>query len=166
MLTATIALALALSSPAAATAAAPALPKQGVLVPGKSLGGIRLGDTSAQVRRRWGGGFRLCTVCHRKTWMYTYRSGSPVGAAVSFRRDRVAAIFTLGAPIGWRTSQGILVGGDANEVDEVYGAAAWSRCVGYGALSYRSTDAVTSIYTSGEVVYGFALARRSEPVCQ
>ena len=35
-----------------------------------------------------------------------------------------------------------------------------------GALSSRGPTAVTSIYTYGESVYGFALTRPSEPVCQ
>ena len=38
---------------------------------------------------------------------------------------------------------------------------------GYGALSMPATqDAVTTIYTSGDVVYGFALSRRTEPLCR
>jgi len=166
VITATLAVALALASPAAATTSAATLPKQGVLVPGKSLAGVRLGDTGAQVMKRWGRSYRVCTVCARRTWMFTYRTGSPVGVAVSFRADRVTAIFTLGAPIGWRTPQGVAVGGDVQGIDDIYGAARWSRCIGYGALSYRVPGAVTSIYTSGEIVYGFALMRAGEPVCQ
>ena len=38
-------------------------------------------------------------------------------------------------------------------------------CIGYGAMSMRTGQAVTSIYTTGEAVYGFALSRPSEPVC-
>jgi len=37
--------------------------------------------------------------------------------------------------------------------------------IGYGALTMRTGTAVTAIYTTGESVYGFALTRPSEPVC-
>jgi hypothetical protein len=155
--------ALALASPAAATT----LPKTGVLKPGVSLGGARLGDTQGAVRARWGGNYKLCTVCGPLTWLYTYADTFPTGIAVSFRGGRAAAIFTLGSPIGWKTAQGLRVGASLDSIDELYGTTMkWSRCIGYGALSMRRGSTVTSIYTHGEVVYGFALTRPAEPVCQ
>lgn len=39
-------------------------------------------------------------------------------------------------------------------------------CVGYSAFTSRSAGAVTSVYVFGEIVYGFALSRPSEPVCR
>jgi len=38
-------------------------------------------------------------------------------------------------------------------------------CIGYGAMTMRTNAAVTSIYTTGQAVYGFALSRPNEPVC-
>jgi hypothetical protein len=166
MLTAALALTLLVSAPAAADAPAAALPSRGVLAPGQSLGGLRLGETPAQVRTRWGSRFTRCAVCAATTWLYTYPAGGPRGAAVSFRGGRVAAVFTLGVPRGWRTTKGVVLGDPAEKVQAVYGRLAWSRCVGYGALSLRSAGAVSSIYTYGESVYGFALTRPSDPVCQ
>ena len=82
-------------------------------------------------------------------------------------RARVTAVFTLGAPIGWRTAQGLRVGEELTRVDDVYGSdLGWSRCIGYGAMTMRATGVVTSIYTAGETVYGFALTRPGQPVCQ
>lgn len=160
----TVSLALAFASPQAAAT----LPKQGVLVPGRSLGGVRLGDTQALVRRRWGSDYRLCgrNVCHRTTWMYTYKGREPVGAAVSFRDGRVAAVFTLGAPDGWHTADGMPIGGSISRIAPAFGDMTWRLCIGYGALSKRNAGVVTSIYTAGEVIYGFALTRPAEPVCQ
>jgi hypothetical protein len=167
MLTAALALTLLVSTPAVADApAAASLPARGVLVPGTSLGGVRLGDTPAQVRARWGARFTRCTLCARPTWLFTYPSGGPRGAAVSFAGGRAAAVFTLGVPRGWRTTRGVVLGDPADKVQAVYGRLAWSRCLGYGALSMRSPRAVSSIYTFGESVYGFALTRPGEPVCQ
>lgn len=167
MIGATLAIALALAGPTAPAPAA-ALPKHGVLVPGKSLAGVRLGQTAAAVRARWGRGYRLCTVCTLPTWLFSYRTGNPVGAAVSFRKGRAAVIFTLGSPVGWNTPQGVVVGGDVQSVKDVYAPRrlTWSGCIGYAALSMRSPGVVTSIYANGDVVYGFALSRPGESVCQ
>jgi hypothetical protein len=169
----TFALALALaftSAPAAQTAAtAPmaqaAIPAKGVLAPGLSLGGVKLGDTAASVRARWGSRYETCRVCARQTWLYT-SGGRRTGAAVSFRTGRVSAVFTLGAPAGWTTAQGLKVGDDTRVALDLYGSFAWRGCIGYGALSKRAPGVVTSIYTFGDAVYGFALTRPSEPVCQ
>ncbi len=166
MLTAALALTLLVSAPAAAETTAASLPARGVLTPGKSLGGLTLGDTPSQVRARWGSRFTRCAVCARTTWLYTYPSGGPRGAAVSFRSGRVSAVFTLGVPRGWRTTKGVMLGDPTDKVEAVYGRLPWSRCIGYGALSFRSAGAVSSIYTFGESVYGFALTRPGEPVCQ
>lgn len=144
----------------------PALPSQGVLVPGKHLGGVELGDTQRDVRVRWGARFTRCSVCSQPTWLYTYRSGNPAGAAVVFRAGRVSAVYTLGAPRGWRTSRGLRLRDPATRIEPLYGTLPWRRCAGYGALSIRRGGAVASIYTYGDSVYGFALTRPGDPVCQ
>ena len=142
MLTLSLALTLLLSGAPAGESRAAAPPAQGVLAPGNSLGGIRLGDTPATVRTRWG------------------------RAAVSFRDGHVSGVFTIGVPRGWRTTRGLTLGDPADRVQRMYGVLPWSRCIGYGALSIRRPGAVSSIYTYGESVYGFALTGPSEPVCQ
>src|SRR6185437_8160511 len=73
-----------------------AFPRQGVLVSGRSLAGVRLGDTTAQVRAMWGGHFTRCSGCKPAMWFYTYPPPSdPVGAGVQFANGRVVAVFTL-----------------------------------------------------------------------
>jgi hypothetical protein len=155
----TFALAAASSSPAVAS-----LPQHGVLVPGKSLAGVRLGDTASAVRARWGTRYRLCDRCAERTWYYTHRQATGVG--VSFRRGRVSTVFTLGSPQGWRTREGLRLGDGIDRVDGLYAGLSWKACIGYVALSMRQAAAVTSIYTTGESVYGFALTRPGEPICQ
>ena len=162
-----LALTLVLSVPAASAAqdAEATLPARGVLAV-KSLGGIQLGASRAAVRARWGSRYTLCAVCRSTTWLYTYRGRSTAGAAVAFRDGKVAAVFTLGVPTGWRTSRGVSLGDPADKVHRVYGSLPWSRCIGYGAVSIRGAGSVASIYTYGDSVYGFALTLPSEPVCQ
>jgi len=142
------------------------LPAHGVLTPGVSLAGVHIGDTVSKVRRLWGSNFKVCRDCEAPTWLYFYTRGEPLGAAVRFKGGRVVAAFTLGAPTGWRTAEGLLVGEQIDRVVDLYGSLGWHVCIGYGAMTMRKGNAVTSIYTTGQVVYGFALTAPSEPVCQ
>jgi hypothetical protein len=157
---------LALLAPAAA-ASTRALPEFGVFVPGRSLAGIRLGDTGSSVAARFGRVHQPCTLCDRPTWLYTYPDRG-VGLAVSFdARRRVVAVFTLGAPAGWRSREGLPLGAPVQGIAELYGRDLRpTTCVGYVAWSRHGRNAVTSFYSDGDVVYGFALARPGEPICQ
>ncbi|HEY6017157.1 MAG TPA: hypothetical protein VIU86_17500 [Gaiellaceae bacterium] len=157
--------AVAASAVAAPSLRVPQLPRKGELVTGVSLGGVRLGATEADVRSTWGSGFVRCPGCTVPTWYYTYPD-DPVGAAVSFRRGKVVAVFTLGSVFGWRTREGLRVGELIERVVDTYPQMQARGCVGYSAFTTRSPAAVTSIYVFGEVVYGFALSRPTEPVCQ
>lgn len=152
----------------AAASATASFPQRGVLVPGKSLAGVQLGDSQATVKARWGGRYRVCSQCGEPTWYFIYDGpkDEPLGAGVTFRAGKVAAVFTLGSPTGWHTTQGLLLGEQIDRVRELYGSLKWRLCIGYGALTMRKPGVVTSIYTNGEAVYGFALTRPYESVCQ
>src|SRR5437762_2230906 len=93
-----------------AQAAAAKPPLHGVLVSGASLGGLRLGESPAAVRSRWGSFYGVCTGCRVQTWYFTYHKLAPQGAAVEFRRGVVDAIFTLWQPAGWRSATGLVLG--------------------------------------------------------
>src|SRR5438876_5745969 len=103
------------------TSAAAAPPRAGLVVPGKSLGGLRLGATRAQVRAAWGSRFGLCRDCREPTWYFNYRKFEPQGAGVSFRRGRAAALFTLWSPQEWHTDRGLAIGDAAERIDVLYG---------------------------------------------
>jgi hypothetical protein len=143
------------------------LPTRGILTPGESLAGVHIGDTVAKVKRVWGSNYKVCPSCKAPTWFYFYSRGEPLGAAVRFNKDgRVVAVFTLGAPTGWRTAEGLLVGEQIDKVVRLYGSLGWHVCIGYGAMSMRNGNVVTSIYTTGQAVYGFAITAPAEPICQ
>src|SRR4051812_14692911 len=89
-----------------AAAVVAALPVHGVLVPGRSLAGVHLGDSTAAVRARLGAGYGVCESCTATTWYFTYRRFTQQGLGVEFRRGRVAAVFTLWEPAGWHASTG------------------------------------------------------------
>ena len=126
----------------------------------------RSGDTEADVRALWGRHFTVCSGCDGTTWFYIYPTGDPFGAAVRFRDGRVTAVFTLGAPRGWRDDEGLRVGEVLDQQEASAGDAIFRGCMGYGAKSTREGEAVSSVLMQGLGVYGFALTRPSEPVCQ
>ena len=158
------ALALALSASGAAAGAKP--PARGVLVPGRSLGGLRLGMTQGQVRAAWGSSFGRCRDCLRPTWYYTFRRFQPQGAGVQFRRGLVEAVFTLWSPDGWRTTRGLKIGDDVSRVTELYGPLARMQCAGYYALIVPTSGGVNAIYVGGEGVFGFGLLSFRVPLCR
>lgn len=153
--------ALALAVPAAA-----APPQQGVLVPGRSLGGILLGDTAKQVLARWGRGFGICRSCTEPTWYYNFVPFRPAGAGVSFGGGRVDAVFTLWSPSGWRTTRGLKLGDPVARVTALYGALSRTDCAGYYALTLPQARTTTVFYVTGETLWGFGLTRRGAPPCR
>lgn len=156
----------ALAAAIAATGAAAGPPGAGVLVPGASLGGVRLGMTVAQVEGQWGRAYGRCRSCKRPTLFFNLFAFRPQGAGVELRGNRVAAVFTLWAPGAWRTRQGLQVGDAAANVTAIYGPLASRTCRGYDALTLRSRRAVTAVYLLDGRVWGFGLLDRRSPVCR
>ncbi len=70
-------------------------PRQGLVVPGKSLGGLALGATRAEVRAAWGTRYGVCRDCRAQTWYFNLKRFEPQGAGVTFRRGRAVALFTM-----------------------------------------------------------------------
>ena len=154
--------ALLLAAPAAA-----ALPRKGVFVPGRSLGGLRLGATPAQVRAAWGSSYGRCRDCAQPTWYFTYRRYKARGAAVQFRHGLVAAIFTLWAPAGWKTTKGLYIGDNVDRMPGLYGTLARTDCPGnYYALTMPTPGGVNAFYVVNEKIFGFGLLSFGAAVCR
>jgi hypothetical protein len=157
---AVLAAALVLAAPAVA-----APPARGVLVPGESLGGVRLGMTKAQVREAWGSAYGRCRGCFLDTWYFNYRPFAPQGAGVAFQRGRVSRVFTLWQPPGWRTTKGLALGASQGEVTRTYGALAERLCSGYTALVMPRRRAQTVFYVDEGTLWGFGLTRPGSSPC-
>jgi hypothetical protein len=142
-----------------------ALAAQGpkLLVPGTSLGGIRIGDSPARVAALWGTRYGVCRNCGGTTWLYNERPFEPQGLAVSFRRNRVAAVFTLWQPTGWRTSKGLSTGDAAASMTATYGVLARVPCPGYDTYLLGRA---TRIYVRYDTIWGFGLTRAGAPTCR
>ena len=157
-----VAAALVLAAPAAA-----APPRKGLFAPGRSLGGLRLGMTPAQVRAAWGSSFGRCRGCAQPTWYYTYRRYHSRGAGVEFRRGRVDAVFTLWAPDNWKTTKGLYIGDNVDRVPGLYGTLARADCPGnYYALTIPTPGGVNALYVVNEKIFGFGLLGFKASVCR
>ena len=160
-LLATIAIALALAAPAAA-----GLPKAGVLVPGRSLGGIRLGESSGAVRAALGTFYGTCRGCPRRTWYFTYRSFDKHGLAVEFTGGQVSGSYTLWRPAGWHAPHKLGFGSSVLAVHKLTGASRTVTCTDYSALVRDSARARTAYYLFDGRLWGFGLFQRGSSPCR
>lgn len=153
--------ALALAVPATA-----APPGAGVLVPGRSLGGLRLGATRAEVEAAWGRAYGRCRSCAEETWYFNYYAFRQQGAGVSFRHGRVSALFTLWQTAGWHTTRGLTLGESVARVTSVFGPLPRRECGSYYLLELPRGGTITSFLIVNEKLYGFLLRRIGELACR
>jgi hypothetical protein len=147
-----------------AVALALALPQHGVLVPGRSLGGVQLGMTPAQVERAWGTTYGRCRNCTRKTWYFNYEQYHAEGAAVRFRNGHVDAVWTLWKPDGWRAGR-LALGAPAPAITGRYGALVTIACGSYEARVLTRRSVTTTFYVYGGKLWGFGLSRSGASPC-
>ena len=148
----TLLAALALGVPAAA-----GLPRAGTLVPGRTLGGVRLGSTMHAVRAALGHRFGVCNNCTRPTWYFTYKRFDAHGLAVEFERGRVVAVYTLWKPKGWRATNGLRLGATPLQVHDRAGSLRTITCSGYTALVADQPSSRTAYFLYQGSLWGFGL---------
>jgi hypothetical protein len=158
---ATAAAALVLAAPAAA-----GLPRGGALVPGQSLGGVRLDQSPSAVRAGLGTFYGTCRGCSRHTWYFTYGKFDKHGLAVEFERGRVSGVYTLWRPAGWYAPRGLRLGATPLEVHQRVGTLRTISCPGYEALVRDSARARTVYYVFDGHLWGFGLFRRGAAPCR
>ena len=96
-----------------------------------------------------------------------HRPFSAAGAVVSFRSGRVASIFTLGEPRGWRTSRGPPRIGDSSvKLTRLYEPLGRRRWGSYDALTLSRGGTVTAFYVKNARLFAFGLSRAGAPVCR
>jgi hypothetical protein len=146
-----------LAAAALAVPAAAGLPRAGTLVPGRSLGGIRLGETTHAVRAALGRRFGVCNDCAQPTWYFTYEPFDAHGLAVEFLHRRVAAVYTLWDPAGWRATNGVRLGATPLQVHDRAGRLHTIRCNGYDALVTDRPNSRTVYFLYNGSLWGFGL---------
>jgi hypothetical protein len=150
--------------PLLALVVAIAFPQHGVLVPGRSLGGIKLGMSRAQVQQAWGTNHGRCRSCRRETWYFNYEKFHPQGAAVRFRIGRVDAVWTLWKPPGWRVGK-LELGVQAATLISRWGALLTVPCGSYEARILTRGDVTTVFYVYANELWGFGLSRPGGSPC-
>ena len=149
----------------AATAAA-GLPRAGTLEPGRSLGGIRLGESPGAVRAALGTFYGTCRGCPRRTWYFTYHPLDRRGLAVEFAGGHVSGVYTLWRPRGWHAPHELGFGSSVLAVHRLTGASRTVTCHGYEALVRDSAHARTTYYLFEGRLWGFGLFRRGASPCR
>jgi hypothetical protein len=149
---------------AVALALALALPQHGVLVPGRSLGDVRLGMTEPAVQHAWGRAYGRCRNCPRTTWYFNYAKFHAMGAAVRFRNGRVDAVWTLWKPPGWHAGT-LTLGAPSAAVVGRYGALVTIPCGSYEARVMTRGNVTTVFYVYGGRLWGFGLNRPGGSPC-
>jgi hypothetical protein len=147
-----------------AVALALALPQHGVLLPSRTLGGVGLGMTQAQVEKAWGSNYGRCRNCSRTTWYFNYEKFHAQGAAVRFRKGRVDAVWTLWKPTGWHVGR-LALGAPAPALAARYGALVTIPCGSYEARVLTRGDVTTTFYVYGGKLWGFGLNRSGASPC-
>lgn len=153
---------LACSVPSAAAA----LPRAGTLVPGRSLGGIRLGESAAQVRAALGGKYGVCRGCALTTWYFTYREFDDRGLGVELTAGRVSAVYTLWQPPGWHAPRGLQLGAVTAQVTALAGILVPLPCTDYAAYVHDGGGVRTVYYVMNDKLWGFGLMRSNESPCR
>lgn len=149
-----------------ATAASAALPRAATLVPDRTLAGIHLGETGAQVRAALGSSFGVCRGCSVRTWYFTYLRFDRRGLAVELAGGRVSAVYTLWQPAGWSAPGGLKLGAPQAEVTTAAGPLVPVTCSGYDALTRDYRDTRTVYYVVNGSLWGFGLMHARENPCR
>jgi hypothetical protein len=158
-------LVVALGVALAATSAAYAPPPGGLFVPGKSLGGVSLGMTQAEVLQTWGNRHGICRGCRQPTWYFNYKPFEPQGTGVVFERRRAVRVFTVWRPEGWRTGSGLVLGDDSGKISDLAGPYRERECAGYTALVSRTGKVASVFYVLDEQLWAFGLVRAGASPC-
>lgn len=140
-------------------------PDSEVFAPGKSVAGVELGMTGAQVLAAWGGRHGVCRECPEPTWYFNERPFQPEGTGVVFEGGRVAHVFTVWQPDGWTTPEGLELGAPAGEIGATYGELDERTCAGYSALVREDGAAQSVFYAYEDEVWGFGLIAPGRSPC-
>lgn len=146
--------------------AAAALPQPGLLVPGRSLAGVRLGETAAGVRAALGHGYGVCRGCAITTWYFNVRPFDQRGLGVELTRGRVSAVYTVWQPKGWRAPRGLQLGAVEAQLTDLAGALNVITCNGYEAFVREANATQTAYYIVDGKLWGFGLLHARTSPCR
>ena len=147
-------------------AALSGLPNPGKLVAGRSLAGIRIGETQQQVTAGLGRSHGVCTACSTPTWYFNVQAFDEHGLGVEFTRGRVSAVYTIWEPDGWTGPKGLTLGAPQATLDATAGAIFQVNCTGYDAWVNDRKNVRTVYYVLNGTLWGFGLMRANANPCR
>lgn len=157
---------LSLLAFAAVVPARAALPRQGVFVPGRSLGGVRLGETGSAVGSSLGREHGVCRGCATTTWYFTYRPFDQHGLGVELSHGRVSGVYTLWRPSGWHEPDGLGLGAFEGQVTASVGPLVVVDCTGYHVLVSDMRSTRSAYYIVNGRLWAFGLFDRGADPCR
>jgi hypothetical protein len=146
--------------------AAAALPQHGVLIAGRSLGGIRLREPAVRVEAALGPDHGVCRRCTKTTWYFQYKPYDAHGLAVELTKGRVSGLYTVDRPAGWRGPGGLELGASQGQVVSAAGPLVTVQCSTYDVLVRDSRTARTAYYLANGQLWAFGLFRRAASPCR
>jgi hypothetical protein len=149
-----------------AGSAAAALPQAGVFLPGRSLGGVRLGESAAGVRTSLGRFYGVCRGCATTTWYFTYRRFVQRGLAIELTDGRVSAVYTLWQSSDWSTANGLRLDALEAQLTRSVGPLVTVVCPGYDARVADGAQARSVYYVVQGKLWGFGLLRAHANPCR
>jgi len=148
-----------------APAALAGLPREGKLVPGRSLAGIHIGETQRRVAQALGA-HGVCSHCAVTTWYFNIQRFGQHGLGVEFTRGRVSAAYTIWQPDGWTGPKGLALGAPQAQVDATAGPLFQVTCAGYDAWVNDLKTVRTAYYVLNGNLWGFGLLRANANPCR
>jgi hypothetical protein len=145
---------------------AQALPFRGLVVEGRSLGGVRLGVRPQAVIKKWGRTHAVCRSCRFRTWYFNYVRFKPQGLGVVFGGGRVVALFTHWSPMGWHTAAGLRTGDPERRAMQLYPRLTRHSCGKYDVLVHAKGSGRTQFYVYDGKVWGLGVSRAWVPPCR
>jgi hypothetical protein len=131
-----------------------------LVVPGKSMAGVRIGDSLSAVRRVLGNSYRaLPAGLHppgSQEYVFTF-------VTVRFRGGRVSAVSS--STPGLRTREGLALGQSVTRMARIYGALPKIGCGANVVFAIRGKTASTYFLTHAGLVMAFGLASPTEDPC-
>jgi hypothetical protein len=121
--------------------------------------------TKQEILSLWGNRHGVCKDCPRMTWYFNYRPFTPQGTGVVFANGKAVHLFTVWRPSGWRTPDGVVLGGPPSDVSRYYGSLDRRACTGYYALLKPGKDAQSVFYVFRDKVWGFGLTLPDASAC-
>jgi hypothetical protein len=158
-------LAVCVATLALTGSAVAALPRTGVFLPGRSLGGIHLGESASDVRAALGA-HGVCIGCATATWYFNYKPFNQRGLAVELTHGRVSAVYTLWQPTGWHAAKGLQLGVVEAQLTTSTGPLVNVVCSGYDARVADGPQARSVYYVVQGKLWGFGLLRVHANPCR